>query len=138
MKRQTLFLSNTVGPLPALFELAVVGGVVLVWEGLWHTEVEFALAGFSSSMGLVYYKKNRKIQNTFCIKNIKLRSILTMLLVRSGLLTIGGGGASSSISELGACTGLWYECGAPSKSVGVVLLGLELDTWLNEEPVKSQ
>lgn len=32
-----------------------------------------------------------------------------MLLVRSGRLAIGGGGASSSNSELVACAGLWYE-----------------------------
>lgn len=57
-----------------------------------------------------------------------------MLLVRSGRLAIGGGGASSSNSELVAWAGLWYECDAPSASVGVVLLGLELDTLLNEEP----
>lgn len=63
----------------------------------------------------------------------------TMLLVRSGLLAIGGGGTSSSISELGGwCTGLWYECGAPSVSVGVVLLGLELDTRLIDDPEDIQ
>ena len=54
--------------------------------------------------------------------------------MRSGRLAIGGG-ASSSNSELAAWDAkLLYECGAQSGSVGVVLLGLELDTLLNDEP----
>lgn len=57
-----------------------------------------------------------------------------MLFVRSGRLVIGGGVTSSSTSELGACGGLWKDCVTPSTSVGVVLLGLELDTRLKDEP----
>lgn len=57
-----------------------------------------------------------------------------MLLVRSGLLAMGGGGPSSSISELVAWAGLGYEWEPPSMSVGVVLLGLELDTRLMDDP----
>lgn len=57
--------------------------------------------------------------------------------MRSGRLAIGGGGGSSSISELTACAGLWYACWTPSTSVGVVLLGLELDTRLSDEPVRD-
>lgn len=57
---------------------------------------------------------------------------LTMLLVRSGRLAIGGGGASSSNSELVAWAGLWQDW--TSASVGVVLLGLELETLLSDEP----
>lgn len=56
--------------------------------------------------------------------------------MRSGRLAIGGGGASSSNSELVAWAGLWYDCEIASASVGVVLLGLELDTLLNDEPLK--
>lgn len=56
--------------------------------------------------------------------------------MRSGRLATGGGGASSSNSKLAAWAGLWYECETASASVGVVLLGLELETLLIEEPNK--
>lgn len=88
------------------------------------------------SLQLVLYTVNNQYRELFENNNINKK--LTILLVRSGRLAIGGGGGSSSTSELTACTGLWYDCGAPSASVGVVLLGLELDTRLNEEPLMKK